>query len=295
MSHFTYIEKQTGAVTEDRTWYPRRVVLDRDTGLARVTVIDTAEFGEVFFLDGVVQSTQAEADKYHDLLVRPAMKMRERVGRLLGQPESWNVLILGGGEGITAQKVLEWPQVCGVNQIDYDGELIRMFKNDLPHWSQGVYNNNTLHVQVADAWDALYEMRNYDSRRDVIIIDLTEPAEFGLGKWRNLLDMAIAQLSPYGSVCQYASTLILDKNGRPILSDDDWGAWRVFVNALEDNEKTCRWEPFMFAIPMDSFGGYSLFFIAADATEADWHGLEDPDNTFFWEEAKAVGKYLMTS
>lgn len=301
MSHFTYVEKQTGAVTDNRIWFPRRVVLDKDTGKARVTVIDTAEFGEVFFLDGVVQSTQAEADKYHNLLVRPAMKMREKIGRLLGHPEcssEWSVMILGGGEGITAQKVLEWPQVrAGVIQIDYDEELLRIFDKELPQWSRGVYNDERIHVQVDDAWTAINKMRSYNSKCDVIIIDLTEPAEFGLEKWRNLLDMVADQLSPYGSVAQYASTLVLDKKGRPILSDDDWGAWRVFVNALEGNEKTCKWQPFMYAIPMEGFGGYCLYFIASPASaEGDgWLALEDPENEHLWEEAKAVGKYLMTS
>ncbi len=296
---FTFTEKDAGAGGADRIWHPRRVVLDRHTGLARATVIDTDEFGEVFFLDGVIQSAQAEADKYHNLLVRPAMKMRERFGRLLGLDApggspSWSILILGGGEGMTAQKVLEWPQVWCANQIDYDGELLRIFDKELPQWSRGVYNDERLHVQIEDAWNALSEMGSYQSQRDVIIIDLTEPVEFGFMKWRELMDMAIHQLAPHGSIVLYAATLS-NETGRPVLADADWGAWRVFVNALEGNEKTKNWRPFMYAVPMDSFGGYSLFFAAADADEADWQVLQDPAIEFLWEEAKATGAYLMNT
>ena len=299
---FTFTEKNAGAGGgEERVWHPRRVVLDRETGKARATIIDTAEFGEVFFLDGVIQSSQADADRYHNLLVRPAMKMRERIGRLLGldapgsETADWNVLVLGGGEGITARKVLEWPQVWNVTQVDYDGELLRIFDKELPQWSQGVYQDTRVYVQIADAWDALYEMRDFRTRRDAIIIDLTEPVEFGFNKWRDLLDMAIKQLAPYGAISMYASTLAVDNKGKPYLSDADWGAWRVFTTALEGNNMTRNWRPIMHAVQMDCFGGYCLYFVAADAHEADWQALEDHGNYFFWEEAKATGQYLMRS
>jgi hypothetical protein len=298
---FTFTEKNAGAGGSDRVWHPRRIVLDRETGKARATVIDTHEFGEVFFLDGVIQSAQSEADKYHTLLVKPALKMRERMGRLLGldapgsEGAEWNVLVLGGGEGITAQKALDWSQVWNVTQVDYDGELLRIFDKELPQWSRGVYQSGRVQLLVADAWDALYEMREFRTRRDAIIIDLTEPAEFGFAKWRDLLDMSIKQLAPYGSLVCYASTLATDNKGLPYLSDSDWGTWRVFANALEENNMTRHWKPFMYAVPMECFGGYSLFFIAADAQMADWMALADPDNDFHWEEAKEAGKYLMNT
>ncbi len=297
MSYFTFTEKQAGAGGADRIWHPRRVVLDRETGKARATVIDTDEFGEVFFLDGVIQSAQAEADKYHNLLVRPAMKMRERIGGLLGfNAPGWNVLVIGGGEGITTQKVLEYGQVDNLTQIDYDGELLRIFDQELPQWSRGVYQDSRVNLCIDDAWYVLYDMMTTQrNSRDSVIIDLTEPVEFGYAKWCDLLDMCIQQLKPYGSIVCYASTLAIDANEKPLLSNADWGAWRVFVCELQDNQKTKHWKPFMYAIPMECFGGYCLYFIAADAHEADWMGLEDPENKFHWEEAKAVGKYLMSS
>jgi len=290
---FTFTEQNAGSASgQTRVWYPKRVVLDRSTGKARATVLETAEFGEVFFLDGEVQSCEAELNHYHNLLVRPVLKMRERIANHMGLSQPWNCLVIGGGEGATARKLLENRRVGHVEMIDYDAELVRIFKEDLPHWSQGVYENPKLKFSAEDAWVALRKRHLEPKNVDCLLLDLTEPVAFGWEPWRELLELAVKRLTRFGVMGMYVSTLASDENGNPVLGEDDRRAFEMFRDVLWENEPTKWWQPFMYSTHMGSFGGHSLFFVAADAWVADWMYLRDPECPA-WYAAKLDAQRLM--
>ena len=290
---FTFAEQNAGSASgQTRTWYPQRVVLDRHTGKARATVLETAEFGEVFFLDGEVQSSEAELNIYHNLLVRPVLAMRERLVNHMGIQGKWNCLVIGGGEGVTARKLLENRRVGQVEMIDYDAELVRIFKEDLPHWSQGVYENPNLKFSAEDAWVALRKRHCDPKSVDILLLDLTEPVSFGWEQWRELLELAVVRLTKFGVMGMYVSTLASDTEGNPVLGEDDMRAFETFRDVLWENEPTKWWQPVMYSVPMKSFGGHSLFFVATDAWVADWMYLRDPECPA-WHEAKLDAQHLM--
>lgn len=290
---FTFTEQNAGsAAGKTRTWYPERVVLDRNTGKARATVIETTEFGEVFFLDGEIQSCEAELNLYHNLLVRPVLKMRERITKHMGIYNKWNCLVIGGGEGVSVRKLLECPDVGQVEMIDYDAELVRIFKEDLPHWSRGVYDNPNLKFTAKDAWVALRKKHLEPKNVDCLLLDLTEPVAFGWEPWRELLELSVCRLSRFGVLGMYVSTLASDEKGNPVLGEDDKKAFEIFRDVLCENEPTKWWQPFMYSVPMASFGGHSLFFVAAEAWVGDWLYLRDPE-CIQWYAAKLDGQRLM--
>ena len=290
---FTFTEQNAGSTNgSTRVWYPERVVLDKHTGKARATVIETAEFGEVFFLDGEVQSSEAELNHYHNLLVRPVLKMRERIANHMGLVGKYNCLVIGGGEGVTARKLLESPRVGQVEMIDYDAELARIFKEDLPHWSQGVYENPNLKFSAEDAWVALRKRHLDPKNVDCLLLDLTEPVAFGWEPWRELLELSVVRLSRFGVMGMYISPLASDANGNPVLGEDDKKAFEIFRDVLWENEPTKWWQPFMYSTHMGSFGGHSLFFVAADAWVADWMYLRDPE-CVPWYAAQLDAQRLM--
>ena len=291
---FTFTEQNAGSASgQTRTWYPERVVLDRHTGKARATILKTAEFGEVFFLDGEVQSCESELDLYHNLLVRPVLGMREKIMKHMGvYSDKINCLVIGGGEGVTARKLLEHPRIGQVEMIDYDAELVRIFKDDLRHWSQGVYENPRLNFSAEDAWVALRKRHLDPKNVDCLLLDLTEPVAFGWESWRELLELAVGRLSRFGVIGMYVSTLASDERGNPILGEDDKKAFSIFGDVLWENEPTKWWQPAMYSTHMECFGGHSLFFVAADAWVADWMNLRDPECAP-WYSAKLDGQRLM--
>jgi spermidine synthase len=127
-----------------------------------VDLIESATWGTMLFLNGVLQSTTRDELIYHSALVHPIMAL---------EPLAENILILGGGEGATAREVLRYNRVKQVTMIDWDGELIEIMKKHGAAWSHGAWEDSRLRVVCEDAWAQL----PHEDTHDLAIIDLTDP------------------------------------------------------------------------------------------------------------------------
>ena len=63
------------------------------------------------FIDGNIQFSSIDEQRYHEPLVLPAMEAH-------GRPE--RVLVLGGGDGLAAREILAYPSVSEVRIVDLD-------------------------------------------------------------------------------------------------------------------------------------------------------------------------------
>jgi spermidine synthase len=147
-----------------------QVLFDAQTAFQRVLIVDTPSFGRRLYMDGAVQSTEADEFVYHESLVHPAMLAH-------GAPR--RVLILGGGEGATLREVLRWRTVEHVTMVDIDGEAVEACKTHLPAHHAGAFDDPRARVLIDDAFAFV---KTDKTRWDVIISDITDPAESGPGR-----------------------------------------------------------------------------------------------------------------
>lgn len=127
-------------------------------------LIGQTAFGRALFLDGNGQSSERDEGIYHSALVHPAM---------FTHPNPRRVLIGGGGEGATLREVLKHPEVESVVMVDIDAEAVAAFKEHLPGWSKGSFDDpraTVLHEDIR-AWLERHAPDSFD----VIILDLSDP------------------------------------------------------------------------------------------------------------------------
>lgn len=127
----------------------------------KVDLVRSPTYGKMLFLDGELQSAEADEHIYHESLVHPVMASVERSAR---------VLVVGGGEGATVREVLRWSDVEHVDWIDIDGRLVTLCE-DLLNWAPGVLTHSRVAYIEADIRVALPTLGSYD----VIILDLPDP------------------------------------------------------------------------------------------------------------------------
>jgi spermidine synthase len=118
-------------------------------------------------LDGKIQSSESDEFIYHETLVHPVM---------VTHPMPENILILGAGEGATLREVLRHPSVRNVVMIDIDEEFIGLCKRYLKKWHRGSFKNEKVELVYDDAFAFLMKT---EGRFDVIIADISDPAERG--------------------------------------------------------------------------------------------------------------------
>jgi predicted membrane-bound spermidine synthase len=127
-----------------------------------VEMVKRPGWGLTCYMDGVIQSCELDEKKYHQTLVEPILK---------SEPKT--VCILGGGEGATAREVLTDPFISKVHMIEWDRDVVALFKTIYKKWSDGAFEDPRLTVEYEDVFYVCGENRSYDS----LIIDLFEPED----------------------------------------------------------------------------------------------------------------------
>lgn len=132
---------------------------------------ESAAWGRMLVLDGVVQSTEADEFIYHEGIVHPAC-----YAAAASAPVT-KVLILGGGEGACLREALRWSSVESITMIDIDAEVVAACREHLPNHHLGSFDDPRVTLIHGDAVAYLAEMA--DDSFDVIVSDMTDPVENG--------------------------------------------------------------------------------------------------------------------
>ncbi len=161
-------------------WYVERLTRDEihahlvKKRLARVKtrfqtaeVVDTYDYGRCLFLDGLVQSTEADEFIYHESLVHPA---------LLLHPRPRTVFLAGGGEGAPLREALKHPSLERLVMVEIDREVVELARRHLGPWHGGAFRDKRVEIHFEDARRFLKER---SERYDAIILDLCDPGESG--------------------------------------------------------------------------------------------------------------------
>lgn len=145
----------------------KRTLVSRRTRYQQLEIVDTEAYGRTLLLDGQVQSSERDEFLYHEALVHPALLLHASPHR---------VLILGGGEGATLREVLAHRSVREAHMVDIDREVVAACREHLPMFSRGSFEDPRTRL-VFD--DARAELERSEQSFDVIVQDVTDPAEAG--------------------------------------------------------------------------------------------------------------------
>lgn len=128
-----------------------------------VEVYETREFGRLFRLDGSFMTSERDEFFYHENLVHvPAVS----------HPEPHNALIIGGGDGGSADELLKHPSINKVTLVELDAGVVEISRKYLEAVHHKVFDHPRLEVRIGDGLEYL---RNAQEKFDLIVLDLTDP------------------------------------------------------------------------------------------------------------------------
>jgi len=160
MAGFWFTEKQTENF--GITMKVNKTLHTETTEFQHLEMAETAEWGNMLFLDGMVMTSQRDEFVYHEMVAHVP---------LFTHPNPENVLVVGGGDGGVIREVLKHPSVKKATLVEIDGKVIEYSKKYLPEIA-GDLEDARVEVIVGDGFMHIAESENV---YDVIMVDSTEP------------------------------------------------------------------------------------------------------------------------
>ncbi|RLJ90887.1 spermidine synthase [Planococcus citreus] len=160
MAGFWYTEKQTENF--GITMKINKTLHTEQTDFQYLEMAETAEWGNMLFLDGMVMTSEKDEFVYHEMVAHVP---------LFTHPNPENVLVVGGGDGGVIREILKHPSVKKATLVDIDGKVIEYSKKFLPSIASGL-EDARVEVIVGDGFMHIAESEN---EFDVIMVDSTEP------------------------------------------------------------------------------------------------------------------------
>lgn len=130
-------------------------------------VWDTPQFGRLFRLDGYFMTSERDEFFYHENLIHvPGMT----------HPGLRRVLIIGGGDGGSAEEVFKYPHVERVVLVELDEKVVSIAREHLAAVHQGSLDDARMEIRIEDGLRYVREIAPAAGERfDLIVLDLTDP------------------------------------------------------------------------------------------------------------------------
>ncbi len=124
------------------------------------------------FIRDDLQFDSTDERVYHESLTLPALALTEK-----RQQGELRTLIIGGGDGLVARELLKSSRVTSVDLVDYDPEIVAFAKTDFAEINQGSLFDSRVTLHIMDAWDFVESAVKNNAHYDLIVSDLTVPAD----------------------------------------------------------------------------------------------------------------------
>ena len=128
-----------------------------------VEVHETRSFGKLFRLDGHFMTSEKDEFFYHENLVHPAA---------LAHPAPETALIIGGGDGGSAEELLKYPTMKSVTLVEIDLAVIDVARKYFGAIHRGAFADPRLAIRLEDGFAFV---RRATGTYDLIVLDLTDP------------------------------------------------------------------------------------------------------------------------
>ncbi len=127
-----------------------------------IEVHETAQFGKLFRLDGHFMTSEKDEFFYHENLVHlPA----------IAHPSPESALIVGGGDGGSAEELLKHPSIKSVTLCEIDLAVVDIARKYLHAVHRGAFDDPRLALKIEDG---LAFVREATEQFDLIVLDLTD-------------------------------------------------------------------------------------------------------------------------
>jgi len=128
-----------------------------------VEVHDTAAFGKLFRLDGHFMTSERDEFFYHENLVHLAG---------ITHPSPGSALIVGGGDGGTAEELLKYPTMKSITLCEIDLAVVDIARKHLASVHRGSLDHPKVSLRIGDGFAFVRESQ---AHYDLIVLDLTDP------------------------------------------------------------------------------------------------------------------------
>ena len=208
-------------------------------------------------LNGHLQFSSRDEYRYHEALVLPA------VGALLDDPgrtEPLDVLILGGGDGLAAQRVLATAAVNRIDLVDIDRRVVELFCDNplLRQLNNGALLDARVKPHIQDAMVYLREAQSYD----LILMDLPDPTSVETNRLysQTFFGLALRRLKPRGVLATQASSPFYARKAYWCVVHTMEAAIKRWPSAK--HEPTNRTEIIPYHVLVPSFGDWGFVLVA---------------------------------
>lgn len=133
------------------------------SALQDVEVHDSAPFGKLFRLDGHFMTSERDEFFYHENLIHIAA---------LAHPTPTRALIVGGGDGGSAEELLKYPSMGAVTIAEIDATVIDISREHLEAVHRGALDDRRVSIRIGDGFRFVQETND---DYDMIVLDLTDP------------------------------------------------------------------------------------------------------------------------
>jgi len=128
-----------------------------------VEVHDSVPFGRLFRLDGHFMTSERDEFFYHEMLVHmPGIT----------HPAPERALIVGGGDGGSAEELLKYPSMKAVTLCEIDLAVVDIARKHLASVHRGAFDDPRLDLRIGDGFAFV---RETTEKFDLIVLDLTDP------------------------------------------------------------------------------------------------------------------------
>lgn len=167
-----------------QTYVMDRRVFATKTPFQQLEIFESRRLGRVMALDGVLQFSERFESNYHELMAHVPVNILlgpdgvVKDGRDMQRPEQ-RVLILGGGDGGVATRVLKHEEVSSVTLCEIDKVVIDSARTWFSSQLNGAFSDPRLTIQVGDAtkWvkqESAKIVSGVGRPFDLIVIDTTD-------------------------------------------------------------------------------------------------------------------------
>jgi spermidine synthase len=156
-------------VSEDAGYFLRGARL-LEVGLSEwqtYEVWETPRFGKLFRLDGCFMTSERDEFYYHENLIHvPGV----------AHPGLRRALILGGGDGGSADELLKYPGIERIVIAELDAKVVELSRRHLRAVHHGALDDARVEVRIGDGMKYVHEDGPAAGERyDLIVLDLTDP------------------------------------------------------------------------------------------------------------------------
>ena len=155
----------TEYLTDDWGFFIRsaRLIEKFRSAFQDVEVHDSKPFGKLFRLDGHFMTSEKDEFFYHENLVHMAA---------LSHPRPQWALVVGGGDGGSAEELLKHPSIERVTLAEIDASVVDISRKHLANVHRGSLDDPRVDLRIEDGFAYV---RNARERFDLIVLDLTDP------------------------------------------------------------------------------------------------------------------------